>query len=191
MSETERAQRLLALFTSPECAEGIAGDLTEARNGGSSISFWRHVLTTMAALGGSTFTKAPLTTLGLVAAGYFLFAASALSGVVAVRLFPQQIGPTVSWIILSSLWWGGALCTGALLVSIAQVRGMAACVMLAIMAEAVLMAFGVTVRRPAPAIPGVAFYLIAALAPLPLLMGGTLVRLRLIARGSHTLERSR
>ena len=189
MRDTERAQRLLALFTSPERAEGIAGDLTEARDGRGSISFWRHVLATMVALWGHTFSRAPLATLGLLAAGYFLFASSALSGVVAVRLFPQQLGPAVSWIVLSSLWWGGALCTGALLVSVAQVRGMAACVVLAITAEALLMAFAVMVQRPSPAIPGVAFFLIAALAPLPLLTGGTIVRLRLVARGNHTLER--
>ena len=188
MPDTDRAQRLLALFTSPERAEGIAGDLTEDRDGGGTISFWRHVLATTVALWGSTFSRAPLRTLGLMTAGYFLFASSALSGVVAVRLFPQQIGPAVSWIVLSSLWWGGALCTGALLVRIAQARGMAACVVLAITAEALLIAFGVTVRRPSTAIPSVAFYLIAALAPLPLLTGGTLVRLRLIARGNRTLE---
>lgn len=189
MPSTGRAQKLLALFTSPECAEGIAGDLTEGHEGGSSISFWRHVLATMVALWGSTFSRAPLATLSLLAAGWFLFAASALGGVVAVRLFPEQIGPTAGWMVLSSLWWGGALCTGALLVSVAQVRGMAACVVLALTAEALLMVFGVTVRRPSPAIPDVAFYLIAALAPLPLLTAGTIVRLRVL--GKHTLERER
>jgi hypothetical protein len=188
MPDTERAQRLLALFTSPECAEGIAGDLTETHGRGGSISFWRHVLATMLALCGSTFSRAPLSTLGLLTAGYFLFAASALAGVVAVRLFPQHIGPAMSWIVLSSLWWGGALCTGALLVNVAQVRGMTACVLLAIAAEALLMVFGVTVRRPAPAIPGAAFYLIAALAPLPLLTGATLVRRLLI--GNATTRQS-
>lgn len=191
MPETERAQQLLALFTSPESAEGIAGDLAEGRNGGGSIVFWRHVVATMAALCGSIFSTAPLATLGLLTAGCFLFASSALGGAVAVRLFPQQVGSAASWIVLLSLWWGGALCTGALLVGVAQVRGMAACVMLAITAEALLIPFALMVQRSSSAIPAIVFYLIAALAPLPLLTGGTLVRLRLIARGTHTVERQR
>ncbi len=188
MPNTQRAQRLLALFTSAECAEGIAGDLAENRDG-DSIWFWRQVLTTLLALWGSTFTRAPLGTLGLVAAGCWLLASSAFVGVAAVSLFPQHIGSAVSWIVLSSIWWSGALCAGASLVGIGQARGMAACVVLAVLAEALLIAFGVTVL-PSEILGtrSVVFYSIAALAPLPLLTGGAIVRLRLITRGNHMLE---
>jgi hypothetical protein len=187
--DTQRAQRLLALFTSAECAEGIVGDLTEDRDGGSSIWFWRQVLTTIVALWGSTFTRAPLVTLGLVAAGCWLFASSALAGVAAVSLFPPFIGSVVSWIVLSSIWWSGALCTGASLVGIGQTRGMAACVVLAILGEALLMALGLTVVPPEILrTRSVVCYSIAALAPLPLLTGGAIVRLRLMPHGTHILE---
>jgi hypothetical protein len=50
----------------------------------------------------------------------------------------------VSWIALSFFWWGGALWTGASLVSFAPHSGMAACATLAAIAVAVLIAFGMT-----------------------------------------------
>ena len=193
MPDTERAQRLLALFTSPESAEGIAGDLTEAHDGGgSSPAFWRNVLATTAALWGSVCSGAPLVTLGLVAAGCALFASSALSGVVVVNLFPGQLGAAAGWIV-PSLWWIGALCTGALLVGIAQTRGMAACLVLAMTIEAMLALFAVTVSVPHSDIlrtPRLVFYLVAVLAPLPLLTGGVMMRLRL-TRNADALEQER
>jgi hypothetical protein len=138
---------------------------------------------------GSIFTRAPLGTLGLAAAGCWLFASSALAGVAAVSLFPPFIGSAVSWIVLSSIWWSGALCTGASLVGIGQARGMAACVVLAILAEALLIAFGLTVLPPEILrTRSVVFYAIATLAPVLLLTGGAIVRLRLMPRGTHILE---
>jgi len=50
MSESPFAQRLLALFTSPERAEAIAGDFAEARGDRSVTWFWWQVLTTATAL---------------------------------------------------------------------------------------------------------------------------------------------
>jgi hypothetical protein len=189
--DTRVAQKLLALFTSAERAEGIAGDLTEGHAGRGSIWFWRQVLTTMVALWGSTFTRAPLRTLGLMAAGCWLCALSTLAGIAVVSLFPQHVGSTASWIVLSSIWWSGALLTGASLVGMAQARGMAACVVLAISAEALLIALRVTVL-PSEILGArsVIFCSIAALAPLPLLAAGTIVRLRLISRGKHVLKQS-
>ena len=188
MPHKQRAQKLLALFTSAESAEGIVGDLTEHRDGGS-IWFWRQVLTTIVALWGSTFARAPVGMLGLAAAGGWLFALSALGGVASVAVFPQHIGSAVSWIKLSSIWWSGALFTGASLVGIGQARGMAACLALAVLAETLLIAFGVTVL-PSEILGtrSAVFYAVAALAPVPLLTGGVIVRLRLISRGTHILE---
>lgn len=186
---TARAQRLLALLTSMERAEGIAGDLTEGRHGRGSTWFWWQVLATMVALWGSTFTRAPRATLGLAVAGCLLFGSSALSGIAAVALFPQYIGSAASWIVLSSIWWSGALCTGAALVGIGQARGMAASVTLAILAEALLIAFGVTLLPPEILkTRSVVFYSIAALAPFLLLTAGAIMRLRLITPGSHVRE---
>jgi hypothetical protein len=192
MRNTARAQELLALFTSAECAEAIAGDLTEGRGDRGSIWFWRQVLATTVALWGGTFTRAPLASLGLVAAGCWLFASSALVGIAAVSLFPQYIGSAMSWIVLSSFWWGGALCTGASLVAVAQARGMAACVVLAITGEALVMAFGLTLLQPEVLrTSSVVFYSIAAFAAAPLLAGGAIVRLRMISCGNHPLEQQR
>jgi len=192
MSNTARAKKMLALFTSPDRAEGIAGDLAEARGERGSIWFWWQVLATTVALWGDTFTRAPLASLGLAAAGCWLFASSALGGVVAISLFPGHLGSAVSWIVLSLLWWGGALCTGVLLVSMAPTRGMAMCVVLSVAIEALLIASGLTVFQPEILrTPSVVFYSIAALAPVPLLIGGATVRLRLVANSHHSLEQSK
>ena len=89
MPNTQRAQRLLTLFTSAGCAEGIVGDLSERREGGS-IRFWWQISTTLVALWRSTLARAPLVALALGAAGLFLFGSAALSGVASVAVFPQQ-----------------------------------------------------------------------------------------------------
>jgi len=192
MSDTAPAKKMLVLFTSPDRAEGIAGDLAEARGERGSIWFWWQVLATTVALWGDTFTRAPLASLGLAAAGCWLFASSALGGVVAISLFPGHLGSAVSWIVLSLLWWGGALCTGVLLVSMAPTRGMAMCVVLSVAIEALLIASGLTVFQPEVLrTPSVVFYSIAALAPVPLLIGGATVRLRLIANSSYSLEQTK
>ncbi len=191
MPDTERGQTLLALFTSADRAEGIAGDLTEDHADRGSIWFWRQILKTAVALWGSTLTGAPLRTLALVVVGCWLFASSILAGIAAVILFPRLVGSAASWIVLSSIWWSGTLLTGALLVGIGQARGMAACVALALLAEALLMTLGVTVlpSRILGARSAV-FCSIAALAPLPLLTAAAMVRLRRTTRGNQLLEHS-
>jgi hypothetical protein len=187
MRDIDRAQRLLGLFTSADCAEAIAGDLIEERR--SAFWFWRHVLGTVLAVSRSAVTAAPLQTLTLVAAGGALFAIPAFAGVAAVSLFPQLIGTLVSWIVLSLFWWGGGLWTGASLVAIAQTRGMAACVSLALVGEALFIGFGLLgVWQQAVSVRSVAFYAIAMLSPAPLLAGGAIARARAIACARQTLE---
>ena len=44
MRDIDRAQRLLGLFTSADCAEAIAGDLIEERRSRGVLWFWRHVV---------------------------------------------------------------------------------------------------------------------------------------------------
>jgi hypothetical protein len=189
MPDIDRAQRLLGLFTSADCAEAIAGDLIEERRRRGGFWFWRHVLGTVLAVSRSAVTDAPLQALNLVAAGCALFATPAFAGVAAVNLFPQLIGTLVSWIVLSLFWWGGGLWTGASLVAIAHTRGMAACVALALVGEALLIGFGlIGVWQHAVSVRSVAFYAIALLSPVPLLAGGAIARTRAIACGSHRLE---
>lgn len=192
MRDIDRAQRLLGLFTSADCAEAIAGDLIEERRRRGVLWFWRHVLGTVLAISRSAVTDAPLQALNLVAAGCALFATPAFAGVAAVSLFPQLIGGLVSWIVLSLFWWGGGLWTGASLVTIAQTRGMAACVVLALAGEALLIGFGlIGAWQHAVSARFAAFYTIALVAPAPLLAGGAFARSWAIAGASHRPEQNR
>ena len=69
MRDIDRAQRLLGLFTSADCAEALAGDLIEERRSRGVFWFWRHVLGTVLAVSRSAVIDAPVRTLSLVAAG--------------------------------------------------------------------------------------------------------------------------
>ena len=189
MCDTTRAERLLSLFTSPDSAAAIAGDLTEERQHRGSSWFWQHVLRTMLALWRSALTDAPLIVLMLVAAGCLLLAGPSFGGVAAVYLFPRS---SVSWIALPFFWWSGALWTGASLVSIAPRLGMAACATLAVAGEALLIAFGVSVlwQDGHNAAFGL-FYPIGLATTALLLLGGAIARRRTIACGLPTLEHRR
>jgi hypothetical protein len=189
MRDIDRAQRLLGLFTSADCAEAIAGDLIEERRDRGGLWFWRQVLGTVFAVSRSAVTAAPLRALILVALGCALFAIPAFAGVAAVSLFPQLIGTLVSWIVLSVFWWGGGLWTGASLVTVAETRGMAACLALALVGEALVIGFGlIGTWQYALSVRSVAFYMIALLSPAPLLAGGAIARLRAVASGSRNRE---
>ena len=83
--------------------------------------------------------------------------------------------------VVSFFWWGGALWTGASLVAIAPRRGMAACAILAVMGEALLIAFGVTLEwreLSSPMIP--MFFTIAPGIAVALVTGGAITRRRMI-----------
>lgn len=182
MRDTTRAERLLSLFTSPDCAAAIAGDLTEERRHRGSSWFWQHVVRTMLALWRRALADAPLMVLMLAAAGCSLLAGPAFGGVAAVYLFPHWSGSPVSWIALSFFWWSGALWTGAALVSIAPRLGMAACATLAVAGEALLIALGVSVLwHDLQNAEFVLFYAIGLATTAPLLLGGAIARRRMIA----------
>ena len=83
MRDTTRAETLLSLFTSPENATAIAGDLTEERQHHGSIWFWIHVSSTLIALWRNAVTSAPLANLRLAAAGSALFATTGFGGTAA------------------------------------------------------------------------------------------------------------
>lgn len=192
MRDIARAQKLLSLFTSADCAEAIAGDLAEERPDHGPIRFWLHVFGTTVTLWRSAVGSAPGTTLALGAAGCASLAAPALAGIAAVSLFPQLIGSLVSWSVLSLFWWGGALCTGFALVGIAPARGMTACVMLAVVGEVLLIAVGLTGIQFDMLSPRfVLFYPTAVLAAAPLVAGGAIARSRVIAAARPTLEPQR
>ena len=96
MSNTALAEKVLALFTSPDRAAAMAGDLTEEREHRGRAWFWLHVAGTTLALWRSAATDAPLRVLVLAVAGGALFTAPAFAGAAAVGLFPQSLGSPVS-----------------------------------------------------------------------------------------------
>ena len=180
MRDVSRAQAVLPLFTSPDRAESIAGDLNEERLVRGSAWFWFHVFGTTFALFRSAFARAPLATLALGALGFVLFVALAFTGVAAVSLFPPLLGSPVSWLILSLVWWSGALWTGISLVSIAPKLGMTACLSLVVAVEGLLVAFWPFVPwRDGPNLWSVLVYASALFAAAPLLAGGVIVRRRI------------
>jgi hypothetical protein len=175
-------ERLFSLFTSSDRAIAIAGDLAEERAQRGWIWFWLHVVRVTFALWRHVATEAPLRVLALTLAGGVLLAAPAFGGVAAVFLAPQLMESPVGWIALPFFWWGGALWTGASMVALAPRRGMAACAMLAVGGEALLIGFG------GPAVwrdPGntdfVLFCTTGLIAAMPLLTGAAVARRRLVA----------
>ena len=175
-------ERLFSLFTTSDRAVAMAGDLAEEREQRGWIWFWLHVVRVTFALWRNAATEAPLRVLALTLAGGVLLAAPAFRGVAAVFLVPRLMESPVGWIALPFLWWGGALWTGASLVALAPRRGMAACAMLAVGGEALLIGFG------GPAVwrdPGntdfVLFCTTGLIAAMPLLTGAAVARRRLVA----------
>jgi hypothetical protein len=187
MRSLSHAERLLALFTSPACAEAIAGDLAEARGRHGRVWFWRQVFATSLALCGNTMASAPAAVLRLVVVGGVLFAASTFAGLAGVGLFPGLFGPVVAWLVLSGLWWGCAFGAGASLVGMQPARGMAACTVIALAIEAALIASAAAgLRLEWLSVSTGAFATTAALAPLPLLLGSVSARRRALAFAGHT-----
>ena len=192
MSNTALAEKVLALFTSPDRAAAIAGDLTEERERRGPAWFWLYVAGTTLALWRSAATDAPLRVLVLAVAGCALFTAPVFAGAAAVGLFPLSLGSPVSWVVLSLFWWGGALWIGASLVTIAPRRGMVACATLAAAGEALLIAFGATLLwRGLWSSEFLLFYTTGLVVAVPLVVGGAIARRRMIACGIPTLEHCR
>jgi hypothetical protein len=186
MRDTTRAETLLSLFTSSDCAAAIAGDLTEDQPHRGSRWFWQQVLRTTLALWRSAMTDAPLTVLILAATGCLLLVGPLFGGVAALYLVP---GSPVSWIALPLFWWSGALWTGASLVRIAPRSGMTACATLALTAQALLIVFGASVLwHEAPNLEVGRFYTIGLAATAPLLLGGAIARRRQSAVGAASLS---
>lgn len=181
MPDMPMAQRLLALFTSPECAEAIAGDFAEGRGTHGSAWFWRQTLATALALCGRTLTGAPFRSVRVVVAGGLLFGALVFTGFapVAILMFPTELPRSVPWIWLSLAWWSAAFFTGFTLVHLSPARGMAASVVLALIVEAMLMALGLTILKgEVLRSPSGVFLSIAMATAVPLVAGAAAARSR-------------
>ena len=170
---------LFSLLTSKDRAVAIAGDLAEEREHRGSAWFWMHVVRVTLTLWRSTVAEAPVRVLALVLAGLILLIAAALGGVAAVFLVPRSELFT-GWLALPLVWWSGALFIGAALVAIAPRRGMAACALLAVAGEAMLLGFGgPAVWRDPSNTDFVIFWTTGVAAVAVLLIGGAIASRRL------------
>jgi len=177
MSESPFAQRLLALFTSPERAEAIAGDFAEARGDRSVTWFWWQVLTTATALCGRAVTTAPLACVGVAALGCLQFGSLAFAGFAPVAMFPALLGTPASWVWLSVTWWSGAFFTGFTLVSLSPARGALGSVLVALAGAALLLVLRVAGLNGRDLhIPNVVFWSITTFTAVPLLAGASAAR---------------
>ena len=175
-------ERLLSLFTPADRAVAIAGDLAEEREQRGWIWFWLHVMRVTFALWRSAATEAPLRVFALVLAGVVLLAAPAFGGVASVFLVPHVMDSALRWIAVPFFWWSGALWTGASLVAFAPRRGMAACAMLAVGGETLLIGLaGPAVWRDPGNGDFVLFCTTGLIAAMPLLTGAAVARWRLVA----------
>jgi hypothetical protein len=179
MRDIHRAERLLALFTTPDSAAGIAGDLSEERGQRGRVWFWRQVLGTAFFLCRGALFASPVVVLLLVALGLVLsIVASLVTSVATVNLF--NLGPTDALqIFLTSALFRG-LCTlivGGTLVTASPRLGMVACTLLAGLHVMVSLASAVYVLANLTPFWWL-IWIVGLVTPVLLLLGGVMVRRR-------------
>jgi hypothetical protein len=175
------SERLFSLFTSPDRAEAIAGDLMEERETHEGIWFWVHVVRIALALWREAAAEAPLLVGALTTLGCALLIAPAFGGAAAIYLFPRATGSPAGWLALSLCWWSGSLLVGAALVVMAPRRGMAASAILATTGLLLLIAAGSLAWGEPVRTDFLLFYTAGLPAPMLLLAGGAFARCRAIA----------
>ena len=87
MPNLTRVESILSLFTTPDHASNIAGDLAEEFRPKGSFQFWRHVLGTATALFLQHLKQQPIRNFMMVSACLVL-TEIALSGIIPSTLFP-------------------------------------------------------------------------------------------------------
>jgi non-heme chloroperoxidase len=140
-------EALFSLFTSPDRAEAIAGDLAEEREQRGWIWFWLHAAGVTFALWRRAVVKAPLRVLALTAAGFALLMASAFGGLVAASVFPPVI------VARSLLWAGGTIFTAVALGAVARRLGFAASAAVAVVIVGLVLACLIVIPSLASAQP--------------------------------------
>ena len=134
MSDLSLSFSLLTLFTSPERAASIQGDLIEEAQSRGRRWFWSQMLRTSGALCWNGIARTPLAILGLTLSGgavWILSTGILVAGVAAIEFLLHSFGAPLtirfSWVFLL-----GALSTGIILGQVAPIRGMHASVVLAV-----------------------------------------------------------
>jgi hypothetical protein len=189
MRDINRAERLLSLFTSPDSAAGIVGDLSEERGQRGGVWFWRQVLGTVLSLVRGALVESPGIVLLLVLLGIVLsVVVVSLGTAVAVR----TMGPSNGlWIFLFLVSSAGALIAGATLVAAAPRVGMAACVLVAGIHTLMFLVVGLYLFSVAPHIAWVGWvsFVVSRLSSLVLLcLGGAMIKRRWNGRTLRTAE---
>jgi hypothetical protein len=113
-------EKPFSLFTSPNRATAIVGDLAEERQHRGSAWFWLHVFGVTIELWTRAVVSAPLRVLALTLAGCALLIAPVFGGAVTAFLFPQWIA---AWFLFASV---GAVFTAISLAAIARRLGLVA-----------------------------------------------------------------
>lgn len=177
---------LLTLFTSPERAESIQGDLMEEAQSRGRAWFWSQMIRTTGALCWKGIARSPLAILGLTLSGgavWVLATGILVAGVVAIELVFQSLGVPVNirflWVFLL-----GALSAGIILGQAAPIRGMHASVVLAVVSVPVLVLLLFS-PQPSAGIADVRWRVLVLAVALQLL-GCALSRGRAAARASCT-----
>jgi pimeloyl-ACP methyl ester carboxylesterase len=127
-------ERLFALFTTPDRAQAIAGDLAEERQHRGSAWFWLHAVRVTLALWRSAALEVPLRVGALTIAGCALLIAPAFGGAVAAFVFPDMVA--ARWVLGTA----GALFTVGALVAVARRFGFGASATLAVVGVALVLA---------------------------------------------------
>lgn len=186
MRDINRAERLLSLFTSPDSAAGIVGDLSEERGQRGGVWFWRLVLGTVLSLCRGALFESPIVVLALVVLGFALAEAISVgASLAAMNLFGMQPSHGLH-LFLALFRWPGTLIAGATLVAAAPRFGMAACVLLAGLFVLLSLA-GALAASDISQFMWLA-WVIGLASPVALLFGGTIVRRRWIGRMLRTAE---
>jgi hypothetical protein len=191
MRDINRAERLLSLFTSPDSAAGIVGDLSEERGQRGSVWFWRQVLGTVLSLVRGALVESPVNMLLLVLLGFAVSLVLSV-GTTSVVIHVSGLGPTSSLgIFLVLIRWSAALIVGATLVAAAPRLGMAACVLLTGIRMLLWLAGTLYLFSIAPDIiwPGRVFSIFSGLvSQVLLLLGGAMIRQRWMRRQPSTAQ---
>jgi hypothetical protein len=172
---------LLTLFTSPERAGSIQGDLLEEAQIRGRGWFWSQVIRTTGALCWKGFARSPLAILGLTLSGgvaWFVMTLVMVAGATAVEFVSRSLGVPIN-IRFVSVFLLGTLLTGVILGRAAPVRGMYASVGLAFASVPVLaLLFNFNTIPPA----GLADFRLTALvlSEALLLLGSALSRRRAV-----------
>jgi hypothetical protein len=186
MRDINRAERLLALFTSPNGAAGIVGDLSEERGQRGSVWFWRQVLGTVFSLCRGTLLESPVVVLLLVALGFALSVGVSQVTQVTVLPLPGFHALTSGWVIFliyALISWPGPLIAGATMVAAAPRTGMVACVLVAGLQGMLALPLDLFVLIVLSQTSPLWWFTSASLAtPVLLLLGGAMVRHRQIRK---------